>query len=78
MQPLSQKQQIMKSIRRFYSYLESGDSFRTEHLVEYVKRDLDIQYIYPDSLLRYHRELKEQGKINFICTNRHDRIIEVR
>lgn len=77
MQPLSQKQQIMKSIQRFYTYLEPGDSFRTEHLIEFVKRDLDINYIYPDSVNRYARLLKEQGKIDFICTNRHDRIIQV-
>jgi hypothetical protein len=78
LKPLSQKKQIMLSIQKFYLTQRHGNTFRSQEVVKFVKSDLNIKYIYSDSVLRYMRLLKEQGKIDFICTNRHDRIIEVR
>ena len=72
-----QKKKIMASIVRFFAPFRAGDQFRTEDIIKYVKRDLGVKYIYGDSILRYARLLKQKGTINYICTNRRDRIIKV-
>ena len=73
----SLKNKIKGSVIRFYADLPRGLTFRSEEVLTYVKKDLNIQYIYPDTVFRYARELRNLGKINYICTNKRDRIIQV-
>jgi hypothetical protein len=77
MKPHSKKRLIMAAIIRWWSVFKEGDTFRSEDIIKGVKREMGLKYIYPDTILRYCRLLRDQGKINYICTHKADRIIKV-
>ena len=65
---MSKKTFIKEEIIRYLTFLckkeFSGlDMYRT------ISTNMGIQ-TYPDTIFRYMRELKEEGKINFECVNK--------
>lgn len=66
----SKRQQIKKTILNNWGYLPH--IFRSEKLISLVERDISFM-VYPDTILRYMRHLKQEGKINYQCTNRKER-----
>ena len=77
MKDLSNKKEIKKAIQSFWIPFSPGDQFRSEEILKSVQHQLGIQYIYPDTVLRYARELREEGKINYECIHKRERIIKV-
>lgn len=67
----SKKSQIKQSILNNWSKFTYY--FKSENLINIVKNDLNIEYIYPDTILRYMRELKSDGKINYQCKDKKKR-----
>ena len=53
-----------------------GDQLRTDDVVKYVRRNAGKQF-YPDTIIRYMRGLRREGKINYTCMIKQDRIIRV-
>ena len=72
----SDKQIIMRHIVRFMDRFRPGDTLRTEDIIKHVHR-YHRRYIYGDTILRYARELREQGLINYECTNKQNRAIRI-
>lgn len=72
MEDHSKKQEIKKSILNLWPGLEQR--FKSETLVWSVKFHIGGEYIYPDTILRYMRQLKAEGKLNYVCQNRRNRV----
>lgn len=66
----SKRQSIIKAILN--NWWQLPNVFRSETLLVKVMEETTF-YIYPDSVLRYMRHLKQEGKINYQCTNRKER-----
>jgi len=71
------KPQIKQQIKAFFSTMRKGDTFKTEAVIKYCKRHLGIKAMYPDTALRYLRELRQDGEINYEIKCRQSRVVEV-
>jgi len=67
------KKQFIKETILFYWGL-FGRTFKSEDIVEFIWHKNKSKYIYPDTILRYMRELKSEGKINYRVQCRKSRI----
>ena len=76
MKPLPQKTRIKVAIRAFLSLFKKGDQLRTEDVIKYVHKYVN-RYIYGDSILRYMREMREDGEINYRIACRRSRVMEI-
>jgi PII-like signaling protein len=65
---MSQRQEIIKELLKVYPTLAT--EFHGSSLIRYIKNRIGNHAIYGDSILRYMRELKAEGKINFKCLNK--------
>ena len=72
----SDKQIIMNHIIRYFEQFRPGDKLRTDDVVKRV-RTYHTRLTYPDTVLRYCRELRQLGKIHYTCINKHDRTIKI-
>jgi len=77
MKPHHLKPVIKSQIVTFFDQFRSGDTLRTDDVVKFVKRHMGLKYIYPDTVLRHLRELRQHGKLNYTVINKRDRIIKV-
>ena len=75
--PIKQKPLIKAAILRWLKMFRPGDTIRSEEIVKAVKRDLNIKYLYSDTVLRYLRELRHSGLVNYTCTNKQERIFKI-
>lgn len=66
------RQAIMTAIKTTWPTI--GLLFKSESLVSEVKRLTGIQYIYPDTVLRYLRKLKAEGTLDFDVRDKKSRI----
>ena len=73
----NQKKRIIVALEQFFEPMRPGDQIQSEETVKAVKRALGIKYIYPDTVLRYLRELRKQGKVNYRCLSKSKRVFEV-
>jgi hypothetical protein len=73
----NQKKRIEVAIVQFMDMLQPGDQIRSEEIVKAVKRSLGIKYLYEDTPLRYLRNLRKQGRVNYRCLSKSKRIFEV-
>ena len=73
---LPQKYRIKIQIKNLFSMLYPGDQLRTDDVIKYIKRGLGKQF-YPDSGIRYMREMRKDGEINYTCINKQSRTIKV-
>ena len=76
MKPLPIKRQIKQHIKTLFGQLRPGDILRTDDVVKYCKRRIGKQF-YPDSGIRYMRELRKSGEINYTSLSKRSRQIEV-
>jgi len=76
MKALPVKREIVQHIQTLFNMLNPGDQLRTEDIYKYCKR-MSRKQFYPDTALRYMRWMRKSGKINYTCTNKQDRIIQV-
>ena len=72
----SNRQLIMIHIERFINQFSPGDQLRTESVIKYVHTYYH-RYIYGDTILRYMRDMRARGVINYTTTHKHDRIIRI-
>ena len=75
-EPVKQKPIIKQHIKTFFEMFNTGDQMRTDDVVKYVRRMTGRQF-YPDTILRYARELREDHVINYTAVVKMDRIIRV-
>jgi len=68
----SKKQQIKTWILTFWGMIP--ETFNSESLVKRIWMENRSVYLYPDTILRYMRELKSEGKINYRVQCRKSRI----
>ena len=74
--PIKLKPIIKANIITLFAMLNVGDQLRTDDVVKYCQRMLGKR-CYPDSAIRYMRELREMGKINYTSISKSERIIRV-
>ena len=74
--PVKQKPIIQTHIVAFFNMFHVGDMLRTEDVYKYVKRMLGHQ-MYPDTVLRYMRELRKDEVINYTIVSKSERIIKI-
>lgn len=72
MEAHSKKQQIKTWILNVWILLPI--EFKSEDLVNIIWVGNGSKYLYPDTILRYMRELKSEGKINYEVQCRKSRI----
>ena len=72
MEAHSKKQQIKTWILDFWDSLPYR--FYSEEIVKAIWITNESEYLYPDTILRYMRELKSEGKINYRVQCRKSRI----
>jgi hypothetical protein len=68
----SKRQQIIKAILEFWE--RPNTSFKSDELVRSVMLDVGTFKMYPDTVLRYLRHLKNDGLLDYICPCRKSRI----
>ena len=76
MKPLPVKSQIKHYIQTLFDMLQPGDQLRTEDVYKFCKRMTGKQF-YPDSAIRYLREMRQDEELNYTCVNKQERIIQV-
>jgi len=74
--PVKMKSIIKGHIATFLDMFRPGDQIRSEDIVKYCKRMMGKQ-LYPDTVIRYAREMRHSGLINYTCTNKRDRIFKI-
>jgi ribosomal protein L24E len=74
--PLKQRKIIKQHIRAFLDQFRPGDQLRTEDVYKYVRRMTGKQH-YPGTTIRYMREMRQDGEINYTCTIKKERIIKI-
>lgn len=72
MESHSKKEQIKSWIMKFWDSM--AKEFKSEELVTRIWVANKSEYLYPDTVLRYMRELKNEGKINYECKCRKSRV----
>ena len=77
MKPHAKKRRIRVAILAFFGMCRVNDEFKSEDLVKFCKRHLNIKYIYADTVLRYARKLRQQDMINYTCTHKETRRLKV-
>ena len=76
MKTLPQKPIIKQQIANCMQQFRAGDTLRTDDVYRYVKRRTGMQF-YPDTVLRYLREMRRDGVINYNCNSKADRVIKI-
>jgi hypothetical protein len=75
---ISRKKIIVKAI---LNYLNDANKFRStvegHQLTETIKSMPGFKYTFTDTILRYFRELKDSGQIDYICRDRKKSIYEL-
>ena len=70
------KERVNVAITTFLAQFRHGDRLRTEDVIKYCHKYVG-RYIYGDTILRYMRELRERGVINYQITCRKSRVMEI-
>jgi hypothetical protein len=74
--PVKLKPIIKANIKLFLGMFRPGDMLRSEDIVSYCRR-MTGKKMYPDTVLRYCRELRQDGVINYSCTSKMDRVFKI-
>lgn len=70
------KTQIRGHVKTLFDMLRPGDQLRTDDVVKYCRRMTGKQF-YPDTAIRYMRQMRKREEINYTCISKHERIIKV-
>ena len=73
---LSHRQKIIILIQTFIDQFVPGDMLRTEDVIKYVHR-YHHRYIYGDTILRYMRDMRKRGDINYTIVSKRERTIKI-
>jgi len=76
MKQLPLKPKINRAILNFLEPFKVGDQLRSESVIKYCHKHIH-RYIYGDTILRYMRQLRERGMINYTCISKSERIIKI-
>ena len=76
MKPLPIKHKIKAAIVTFLKMFKVGDVLMTDDVINYCHRHV-TKYIRDESILRYLRELRQDGEINYNCKQKESRYIEI-
>jgi hypothetical protein len=76
MKPHPKKHQIKNAIIIFLAMFRKGDKLRTVDIVRDTHRPVS-KYIRDESITRYLRQLRQEGKVNYIVRVKADRIMEM-
>ena len=68
----SDKQKAIMNIKRYLSVFRKGDSFYGLSLAGYVRERIGRPQMFESTVLRYMRELRESGEINYKVKNRRE------
>lgn len=74
--PVKLKPIIKGHLITFFEMFNVGDQLRTDDCTKYCKRMIGKQF-YPDTGIRYMRELRKDGLINYTSISKSERIIKV-
>ena len=66
------KTRVNVAILAFMGPLKPGDKIRTEDVIKYCHKYVG-RYIYGDTILRYMRELRDSGDIDYVIPCRRTR-----
>jgi hypothetical protein len=73
---LPMKHKIKAAILNYLKPFRPGDVLKTDDVIFQCKRYV-TRYIREESILRYLRELRQDGKINYTCPVKEDRNIRI-
>ena len=71
------KPAIKLQVENFFMLFKPGDTFKTEDIIKFCKRRMGVTSIYGDTILRYTRELREEGAIDYEIKCRQSRVVTV-
>jgi hypothetical protein len=74
---IKQRPIIKAQIVIFFDQFRPGDVLRSEEICRYVKVHMSKKYLYEGTILRYLRELREDGIVNYTCTNKQLRYFKI-
>ena len=77
MKALPIKHKLIPAILAFFEMFRPGDKVKSEDIVKFCKRRLQIKYIYSDTVLKYARNLRKEGRVNYTVTCKATRDIEI-
>ena len=66
----SDRQKAIKYIRLYLGVFKKGDHFHGLQMARYVKEKMGKRDVFPDTVLRYLRQLRSSGEINYRVENR--------
>jgi len=66
----SERQKAMGYIQRYLGAIKKDEVFYGIVLADYVKERLGRKDMYPDTVLRYLRTLRQDGTVNFSVENK--------
>ena len=64
---MSTKQKIVNGIELYFSWLRVGQEFNGLELANHSLRFAGCPEKYPDTVFRYLREMRKDGRLNFEC-----------
>ena len=67
----TKRQKIRQALLEYFERNGEHEYFGS-HLVTHIRNKTSEHYVFEDTILKYCRTLKQEGKINFECINRHD------
>jgi len=73
---LPMKHKIKAALLTFLEPFRANDQLMTDDCIKYCKRYV-TKYIREETILRYLRELRQDGKINYDCRVKEERIIKI-
>ena len=66
----SDRQKAMAYIKTYLDAINVGETFYGIVVSEYVKERLGKRDMYPDTVLRYLRTLRQRGEVRYITLNK--------
>ena len=68
----SDRQKAMKHIKTYLDVFKKGDIFYGIVLAKYVREKIGHKEMFPDTVLRYLRDMRSSGKLNYEVTNKRE------
>ena len=74
MEKQSRAKQFRSKILEFFKQKRKMKDkvFTSPELIQFVQKEMNTQWFYPDSLLRELRDLRQENKLNYDCYSKKD------
>ena len=66
----SDRQKAMSHIKNYLSVFEKNETFYGLILARYVREKIGRKDMFPDTVLRYMRDLRSKGELNYEVVNK--------